>query len=171
MASTPSSVVDRRFGANKEVSHVSCQSAAEAAPAAAAAAAAAAELHLTTHSNPPLTTPGLCRHRHWPHRPTPAAHVCSCLFSAGGWSRVQHSSGWQQAVHTHTRRRSHAARAHPRQQPGSWLPPCDERPRLRLLATPPTTQAEHVARNEEGCLAYEFSVKSDDPDSVLIYER
>lgn len=32
-------------------------------------------------------------------------------------------------------------------------------------------QAAHVAQNEEGCLAYELSINTDDPDSFIIYER
>jgi quinol monooxygenase YgiN len=32
-------------------------------------------------------------------------------------------------------------------------------------------QAAHVAQNEDGCLAYEISVSTDDPDAFIIYER
>jgi hypothetical protein len=32
-------------------------------------------------------------------------------------------------------------------------------------------QAAHVAEHEEGCLAYELSVSTDDPGSFIIYER
>lgn len=32
-------------------------------------------------------------------------------------------------------------------------------------------QATHVAEHEEGCLAYELSVSTDDPGSFVIYER
>jgi hypothetical protein len=31
--------------------------------------------------------------------------------------------------------------------------------------------AQHVAQHEDGCLAYELSVKSGEPDAFVIYER